>query len=179
MRIDTTTPGTPPVTLDNLKLHLTMNDTAADDLLTEWLATAVEMLVDATGFVPTVTGFTATLTEWPDDNTFTIPRRPLGTVTAVTFTDTDGNDADLEFTVQYATGKITITSDRPSATLDKITVDFSAGDTCPARFKTVTKLLSAHLYANREAYTTDDLKEVPVGLCYVVQQLRGSLGVGQ
>jgi uncharacterized phiE125 gp8 family phage protein len=175
MEITVTTPPTPPVSLENFKLHLSMNDDSADDLLEEYLEAAVEMLMDATGFVPGEAEFVATITDWPTDGEVLIPRRPLVSVDSVK-ADDQGDETDLDFTAQLSTGKVTITSDEPES-FDQITITFTAGNTCPARFKVVTKLLAAHLYANREAFSDVQLAEVPAGFSYVVQQLRGSLGV--
>ncbi|QEL13877.1 head-tail connector protein [Limnoglobus roseus] len=183
MNIDITTPGLSPVSLDSLKTFLRMNltSTAEDELLTEWLETATELLSEATGYVPTATGFTLTLTEWPTDGVFCVPRRPITSLTGITYRDSDSNEIDMsDAYVQLSSGRVQLRHAKPEGDMDKITVEFTAGDvtTCPAKFLTVVKLLASHYYSNREAYTDTFLTELPLGFEFVTRQLRGSLGVG-
>jgi uncharacterized phiE125 gp8 family phage protein len=83
-----TAASTYPVTLAEAKLHLRVDSTDEDTLITALITAATEMCEQATGRALMTQTWLLTLDEFPAEIELT--RVPVQSVTSVTYTDTDG-----------------------------------------------------------------------------------------
>lgn len=154
----TTTP-TEPVTLAEAKLHLRVDGTDEDALITAMIAAARETCEDRIeGTIPT-TGWKLTLDAFPA--VIKVPRGPLVSVQSVKYLDTTGvqqtlSPLDYLMDTVSTPGYIVPAYDKAwPETRDQINaveVEYTAGGAAPAHAITAWMLLAiGDMYANREA----------------------------
>lgn len=153
-----TTP-TEPITLAEAKLHLRVDDTAEDSLITAMISAARETCEDRTeGTVP-VTGWRLTLDTFPD--AIKLPRPPIASVESVKYIDTAGVQQTLspmDYVVDTVSspGYIVPAFGKAwPATRDQInavTVEYTAGSAAaPHALKAWMLLAIGEMFTNREA----------------------------
>ena len=153
-----TTP-TEPITLAEAKLHLRVDDTAEDSLITALISAARETCEDRIeGTVP-VTGWRLTLDAFPD--AIKLPRGPVASVESVKYIDTAGVQqtlSPLDYVVDTVSSPGYIVPAFGKAwpeTRDQINaveVEYTAGSaTPPAAIKAWLLLAVGDMYAHREA----------------------------
>lgn len=181
--IEVTTPASVlPVSTADMKVHLRLNDTSEDSLLSDWIEAAALTFTHATGYVLTETAFKLYLDAWPDGGIVFIPRRPMKTITGVEYLDEAGNWQTLNGTTndsKSVPARIVLPSSLPTlhaTQVPKVRVSFTAGFTAassiPKSALVAVKLLVSHWYAQREAYGEVSLTEVPMGFRAVCEQFK-------
>ena len=86
-----TAPGTVPLSLTETKLHLRVDGTADDSLITALIAAARDYTETTTNRSLINQTFYYYLHDWPAGNHIKLPRPPLVSVTSVAYTDDDGS----------------------------------------------------------------------------------------
>ena len=187
-----TSPTTLPVSVDELKLWLRLNDSAEDALLAELLGAAVDQFEADTRRPVLSTTYRQTLAKWPTRIVTSnecghsigliLGRGGVTSITAVKSIDpVDNSESDLtgwRAELSLTPAKILLDS-VPSVPLPLMGygrsvgyVTFVAGwpdaAAVPHRVKVAIKLLAAHWYKNREAYGEGKLEDLPNGWRSVV-----------
>lgn len=183
----TTAPASEPVSLTEAKLHLRIDHSTEDSLITSHIETARQIAEDISGRAFFNRTLTATLDCWPASGIIKLPSAPLVSVTSVKYTDEDGAQstwASSNYIVdtQNEPGRIVFTSDStlPSVTLQEVNgieIVYVAGygtntDDIPERYKQGMLLLIGHLYENRETVITAqgyNVAELPFGAVTLLQ----------
>lgn len=174
----TTPPASEPVTLQELKDHLRLNDNSEDAQLSAYITAARTTFEHKTGLALMPTTFRQHM---PTLNQTThLMRAPITAVTSVSYFDV--NDTLQTTTTGYTTdtitvpGSVTFTSlPATSTTRTPVAyVTFTAGyanaAAVPEPIKLAIKLLAAHWHNNREAFTDRNLTALPFGFNSVCVQ---------
>lgn len=91
----TVAPTGQPVSLDDAKAHLRVDDTDSDALITAYLASAVAYVEQVCGLK--LAAQTIKLRAWGfDDCTFPLPMAPISAVSGITYIDADGATQTLD-----------------------------------------------------------------------------------
>jgi len=160
----TTAPALEPVTLTETKLHLRVDHSTEDDLITRLIAAARRYCEQVSQRAFVNQSLTGGIDYWPYDGVIRLPYPPLSSVTSIKYTDSAGTEhtlANTVYGVDTKIGLIYLRQDQqwPSATLrsyDPITIVWVAGygaaaAAVPDIYKQAIMLLVGHLYENREA----------------------------
>jgi uncharacterized phiE125 gp8 family phage protein len=169
-----------PVTTDELKAHLRV-DFGDDDSLIADLGVAARRLVEAfTGrrLMPRVEKLL--LDRFPPVKELLIPAAPISSIDSITYFDQEGVGTvfSSSYYVTDTRGPIGLVAlkygviwpilgslRRP---VNAVEVQFHSGyadaDAVPSELKLAVKLLTGHLYENREATTPITVNELPMGL---------------
>lgn len=153
-----TTP-TEPITLAEAKLHLRVDDTAEDSLITALISAARETCEDRIeGTVP-VTGWRLTLDAFPD--AVKLPRPPIVSVESVKYIDTAGVQqtlSPLDYVVDTVSSPGYIVPAFGKAwpetrgQINAVTVEYTAGSAAAQHALKAWMLLAiGEMFANREA----------------------------
>ena len=170
MRLDAATvsvltaPSVEPVTLAEAKLHLRVDITAENDLITRLIGVARRYCEQASGRAFVTQTLTGGLSGWPVDGVIRLPYAPLQSVTSITYVDEDANTDTVSsdvYGVDTKLGLVYLDTDQewPSEamrTYDPITVTWVAGygdaaSDVPDGYKQAILLMVGHLFENREA----------------------------
>ena len=153
-----TTP-TEPVTLAEAKLHLRVDDTAEDALITALISAARETCEDRIDGTIPVTGWRLTLDAFPD--AIKLPRGPVASVESVKYLDADGMQqalsaldylVDTVSTPGYIVPAYGKAWPETREQINAVEVEYTAGSaTTPAALKAWMLLAIGDMYANREA----------------------------
>lgn len=181
----TTPPSTEPVTVDELKAQLRLNDDSEDTLLAEYIQIAREFFEAYTMRAVHPTTFRQYLDRLETD--INLMRSQVRSVVSVKYYDTNGTLQTLS-TNDYTTdtvscpGTVTI-HNLPAVSSTKSPVayvEFSAGwdtDKVPKMVKSAIRLLAAHFYQHREAHTENPIEALPFGFRAVCDQyMTGTFG---
>jgi len=177
----TTPPATEPVSVEELKSHLRLNDGSEDALLSGFISTARIMFEEATGRAVVSTVYRQYLPSF--NQCFYLMKYPVLGVTNVKYYDQDGTLQTANSSTYHADTisiPATIRFNSIPATSSTISpvayVEFTAGwATVPEPVKLAIKLLAGHYYTNREAYTELQLDELPKGFRAVCDIYRTGL----
>ena len=154
----TTTP-TEPITLPEAKLHLRVDGTDEDTLITALISAARETCEDRIeGSIP-VTGWKLTLDAFPD--AIRLPRAPIASVESVKYLDADGVQQTLS-ALDYLVDTVSTPGyivpaygkawPETREQINAVEVEYTAGSaTTPAALKAWMLLAVGEMYANREA----------------------------
>lgn len=182
-------PAEEPVSLASARLHLRIDDTADDDLITALIVAARQRFESVTWRSLITQTLVLRLDEWPADNCIELPRPPLVSVTSVQYTDEAGDTttfASSNYLVSTAgePGAIVLKAAAawPSATLqavDGVTVTYVAGygdaANVPQIIKQALLMLVAHWYENREEIVVAagfTAAKVPLGAQSIIEMLK-------
>lgn len=100
-----TPPASEPVTLDDAKAYLKLDNTDEDDFVGTLIAAARLHVESVTGLALIAQDWRLTRDEWPCDHIVVLPRAPFLVLTAITAYDVDGNPVTLDLAgVQPDTG---------------------------------------------------------------------------
>lgn len=183
----TAAPTTEPVTLAAFKRRLRINHAAEDEDLAEMLAAAVEQF-ELDAHRPVLgTSYRQDLGRWPCGG-IVLGRGGVTAVTAVKTYAADGSTSTLDADQWRANLLTPPARVHLAAVPDPVTtaggicvtpvgcVEFTAGwasaDAVPRIVRTAVLLLAGHYYANREAYLTGTLSELPKGWRDVVNKYK-------
>lgn len=172
--VQTAAPASEPITLTEAKLHLRV-DTSADDALITSLIEAARQAAEsfcARQFVTATWQYT--LDAFPEDDTINLPRPPLQSVTTLKYVDTAGATQTLsasKYTVDTSkfVGRIVPAYGEswPSTYghIEDVEVTYVAGygaaAAVPEAIKAAIKLLVADMYEHREAGTEGRVESNP------------------
>jgi len=166
----TVAPAAEPITLDEAKLHLRVDSTDEDTLVTGLIKAAREMAEAYTRRQFITATFTAKYNNFPDSGgDICIPRTPLGSVSSITYTDSNGSARTLSTDVYEIISDDTESwvvlkplQSWPSAQSGKrngVVMTFTAGygpasTDVPEAARSGMLMLIGHLYENRESVVT-------------------------
>ena len=173
-----TAPATTSVSVASLKQHLRLVDSAEDALLLDYLKAADDLFMRQTGYVLTPCTLRMTTSHV---GTVYVPRHPVTGIISVETVAASG-------LWQTVTGSLLDTLAVPARVdvsgpsyqtvhgMPACRVTFPAGTASPPALACqAVRLLAAHWYARREAYTDAPLDELPAGWRYVCDQFRTGL----
>jgi uncharacterized phiE125 gp8 family phage protein len=178
-----TAPTEEPVSIETAKLHLRVDGTDEDSLITSYLKTARELGEGMARRAFVTQTLELTIDAWPSNRMLKIPRPPLQSVTSVKYFDSDGAEhtwTDYVVDTRSEPGWIIFGSTPSAALLESgaIVVRFIAGygaaAAVPEVFVQGILLSAAHWYANREAAAPVLLSEIPLGVRPLFLSDRGS-----
>lgn len=160
--VRTVAPTLEPLTESELRQQINYSDDDTDELIRGYISAAREMFEVDTERALLSQTWTLKLNEFPDDH-IELRLCPLGSVSSITYTDSDGASQTLATTVYLVSNsdpaRITLKYGQVwPATYDQadaITVTFTAGYSSellvPAKAKQAIRMLAGHWYQNREA----------------------------
>lgn len=201
----TAAPAAPAVTVDELRAHLRMNNTAEDDLLAEFLAAAEERFEDDTQRPVMQTVYRQSFSRWPVPHYWPAYAHPhttpyscrwpfgivlarggvsaVGSVKRYLADGTTEDVADWSADLQTPPARVMLAAiPDPLTTAAGVLVspagyvEYTAGwataGAVPRTVRMAIKLLAAHWYDYREAYTEKNLNELSAGWCRVVSRYK-------
>jgi uncharacterized phiE125 gp8 family phage protein len=171
----TTPPASEPVSLAEAKLHLRVDDSAEDALITRLISAARIQCEQMAGRAFITRTLTAMLDEWPADGLIELPYPPVISVASIIYTDQAGAPttwpaSNYQVDATSTPGRIGLAYNKrwPTATLRPlapIAVQYTAGygvaAAVPEPYKQGMLLLIGHWYENREAVL--ERQTYPVG----------------
>jgi uncharacterized phiE125 gp8 family phage protein len=189
-----TGPTVEPVTLEDAKTHLRVDNTDEDDLIEGLIQTAREYCETFTGRAFITQTWYWKADRFPYFQKIYLPRPPLVSITAVSYVDQNGTTQTWAPTTGYqlsqpAGPKAGYASILPAYgtswpttryQLEAVTVEYVCGygqpPAVPASIPAAMKLLIGHLYENREAVV---LGVNPLDLPLAIPALLGPFCVGR
>lgn len=178
-----TSPTSEPVSLSDLKDHSYI-DIADDDSLIDGYITAARMHLES----ETKRAFvTQTWKVYMDhfDYEMILPLGRIQSVSSVTYVDDNGATQTLATSVYtvdtfrdpgrvvLAYGQVWPTvRDQINAVVITYVAGYGSASSVPSPIRTAISLLTAHLYENREATTTSDLSDLPMGVEALISPYR-------
>ena len=158
-----TGPVVEPLSLDEVKRHvrICIDDSDQDDYLQDLIAVAREQVEMITWRKLATQTWYAYLDDWPAGNYIELPFGKLQSVTAIKYTDVDGDEStwsNAEYIVgtDYQKGRVTLADGYtwPSESLypsNPIEIEFLCGElVVPAQVKHAIKMIISELFENRE-----------------------------
>ena len=167
----------PPVTVAELRHHLRIDDHADDAKLAELIQIATDYLEDLVGHALRPTPYRLDLDEFPDaDDTTKISLQiRASAVSSIVYDDSDGNEQtmpadDYELDdASYPARVLLDVAEWPAGS----DVQISFTSAVPRQAKQAVYLLAGHWYEHREGASDRTIKELPMGVMALVEQLRG------
>lgn len=140
------------------------------DLVELYIAAATEMVEHRSGRAVCEQGWRVCFDAFPAGDIVL----PFGPVTAVTISYLDADGASVEMSsedfqadLHSVEARLRATDGWPStdSVMNAVTVEWTAGDECPAALKKAILLLVAHWFDNRSAVVVGDvMAEIPLGV---------------
>lgn len=170
-----------PITLDEAKRHLWLEDADADDIYIVELIKAARLIIeDHINRSIMTQHWQLVLDTWPSNDYIDLPRGPVQSVTTIKTYDED----DAETTFSSTNYFVDTVNDRVSLNLgntwptdlrpyNAIIIDYKTGysnvDKIPGGIRIAIKILLSYLYDNRSTVTTDNIKELPMNLNAILE----------
>ncbi len=168
-------PTAEPLSLGEAKLHLRVDGSDEDSLITSLITTAREYCETKTNRQFVTATYIGKMDGFRSDENIQLPKAPLQAVTGITYVDLNGNPGTVltsVYTVDTSAdpGEIRLSYIQYWPTFrqqpNSVSITFRAGYGDPADvpegIKAAMKLLIGHLYANREAVNIGgSVAEVP------------------
>lgn len=173
-----TPPAVEPLTLAEARLHLRLDDTAEDTLVSALIVAARQMAEQHLGRALITQGFRLWLDRWPAGRrALDLPRPPLSAVSAVTTYDEDGDATVLDpaswlADVVAVPGRLVLRAGTAtpfgSRAANAVSIDYEAGygdaaTDVPEPVRRGMALLLGHLFESREA-GGEGLRPLPLGV---------------
>lgn len=157
--------GADPISLAEIKEQVSQDHDLDDDLLTALRDAAIETVEEAQSTILAQATMTLTLSYWPRDGVFVIPRYPVQSITSITYleegesTPTTWAASNYRLESDTFPPRVVVKKDiiTPTASLESgnpITITFVAGyadGQVPDTPLQSVRFLTAHWYANRES----------------------------
>lgn len=164
---------TEPVTLAQAKLHLRVDSSSDDDLITALISAAREMAEHHADRAFAAATLEAAFDGFPEDDRFLVlPLGPVASVTSLKYDDAAGSEQTLS-TSDYSlssygpanTVNLTADAEWPSTeeAAESVRVRYVTPATCPKAAYAAMLLIIGHLYEHREAVAAGTVTEVPMG----------------
>lgn len=181
------------VTLADIKLHLRIDHSDDDAMLAAYLSAATALVDGATGRLKRALNPQTWRQSQPRPNGYSevwLELPPVISLTSIKYVDTSGDLqtatlSDFDFIeahdasiVRPKLGKSwpAYDSGRPDAIQITFEAGYALGDsdavTVPAPILSAIRLLVGHFYANREASSEWNLREIPIGVDALLEQYR-------
>ena len=179
MYIISTPPASEPLTLTECKLHLRVDGTDEDTLITTYLQSAreqVELMTNRAMMPQTVKQYLDTFPTCTIDLRFA----PIASVTSVKYYDSDNVEQTLVLDTDYQVDTVTeparivplLSWPVTKAKANAVTIEYVAGyadaDTVPANIKAAILLLVGEMYEIRENY----VKRLPTAVDYLLSPMK-------
>jgi len=158
-----TQPAEEPVTLEEAKIHLRVDATDEDALISSLIVSAREHVEGFQGRSLVTQTWRLSLDRFPRGRVIRLPRPPLQSVTSITYIDPDGNQQMLapgayDVDADSEPGRVVLkdsagwpdTADMPSAVLITYEAGYGSARAVPQAVKQAMLLLIGHWHANRE-----------------------------
>jgi uncharacterized phiE125 gp8 family phage protein len=172
----TTEPTIEPITLTEAKLHLRVDGTDDDALITSLIKAARQLCEEYQNRAYITQTITWKLDGFPCE--FTVPRPKLQSVTSIKYIDANGTQQTLvssiyDVDIYSEPARIVLAYGQVwpllRGDINSVEVIFKAGygdtaDKVPDRIKAAIKLLIGHLYEHREDVSTLKHESVPFGV---------------
>ena len=159
----TSGPAAEPITVDDAKAHLRVDDTAEDILITSLVLTSRLHIESALGMAMITQNWSLLLDQWPRDRAVVFPLRPVQSVSEVRVLGNDGTPTVVEsdnYVVDVASKPSRLVATGvgwppPGQKTNGIEIDFVAGfgnnaSDVPAPLRHALLLLVAHWYEHRD-----------------------------
>ena len=187
--------GECPISLDEVKKHCRIDDDDNDDLIQDYLNSAVELVTARTGLSLVRQSYRLELPQWWC-GCLEVPAVPVRTIGAIKYFDTEGQDVTVSESDYrwYRTKSGAVIELLPSFgcpavqcdRLDAVRIEFEAGFddpnetgsgddpelVMPIRAKHVVMLLVSFWYDNRDAVAAQGQAPVPMGAEALMGQLK-------
>ena len=181
-----TTPATEPLTLNEVKLFLRVDDTTEDDLITS-LITAARGLVEGHTWMPLISQIWAMQFDKDELNllVWNINKAPLISVSSITYYDSDNNIQTLaassyEVDIYGSPARFRIKTmpsvyDRMNALQLNFVCGYANAAAVPQPIKQALYMIIGHLYENRQdVITGTQVNEIPMASEYLLQPYRNN-----
>jgi uncharacterized phiE125 gp8 family phage protein len=160
------TPATIPVLwVNDLKLHLRVDHSDEDDLITAYAAAAVDQAETYLGRALLTQTWDAWFTRWPADGVLELPQPPLQSVTSVKYTPAGGTEMTLASSVYKVEtgrepGRVTLGYGQawPGDELDvgapivvRMVCGWTAAESVPQSIAQAVRWIVGHMYEHRES----------------------------
>lgn len=168
-----TAPSAEPITLAEAKLHLRVNNSVEDALITA-LITAARQFVEGYTWRPLMTQTIDVVFDTIIDRTIMINKAPVQSVTSVKYLDLNGTEQTISSTL-YVTDFFnspcrvkldTIPSIKDTLNAFKVRVvcGYTSAALIPQTYKSAMLLIIGHLYENKQQAQSQTLSEIPFGV---------------
>lgn len=176
-------PAIEPISLAEAKAHLRVTFTDEDAAIAS-MVTAARQWVEEQTYRQLVTAtWDLVLDEFPTgDDKILIPRAPLQSVSAITYTDTAGDEQTLDLTsyivtasrqpgvIRPAYGQVWPTAlDVPDAVTVRFVAGYGNASQVPELLRAAIRLLVGQMYEFREPVIPTSVHEVPFGVQHILQ----------
>jgi uncharacterized phiE125 gp8 family phage protein len=181
-----TAPATEPLTLNEVKLYLRVDDTTEDDLITS-LITAARGLVEGHTWMPLISQTWAMQFDKDELNllVWNINKAPLISVSSITYYDSDNNIQTLaassyEVDIYGSPARFRIKTmpsvyDRMNALQLNFVCGYANAAAVPQPIKQALYMIIGHLYENRQdVITGTQVNEIPMASEYLLQPYRNN-----
>lgn len=176
-------PAVEPISLAEAKSHLRVTFADEDAAIAGMIVAARQWIEEQTYRQLVTATWDLVLDEFPSgDDKILVPRAPLQTVSAITYTDMAGDQQTLDPTLYVVSNSRQPGVIRPAYgqvwptaldTPDAVTVRFVAGygnaGQVPELLRAAIKLLVGQMYEIREPVVPQTMHEVPLGLARILQ----------
>lgn len=168
-----TAPSAEPLTLAEAKLHLRVNNSVEDALITA-LITAARQFVEGYTWRPLMTQTIDVVFDTIKDKTIMINKAPVQSITSVKYLDSTGTEQTISSTL-YATDllnspcrvkldTIPTIKDTLNAFKIRIVCGYTSAALIPQTYKSAMLLIIGHLYENKQQAQSQTLSEIPFGV---------------
>lgn len=172
-------PATEPVSLVEAKLHLRVDATDEDTLITALITAARQLVEEETWRALVTQTWDYVADDWPMGDILALPRPPLQSVTSITYVDEDGvtqTIAAADYIVDTYQNRVVLAEGAEwpsddlyptSAVRVRYVAGYGAASAVPGPIKSAMLLLIGHLYENREAVASGAgvaSAELPLGV---------------
>ncbi len=181
-----TAPATEPLTLNEVKLYLRVDDTTEDDFITS-LITAARGLVEGHTWMPLISQTWAMQFDKDELNllVWNINKAPLISVSSITYYDSDNNIQTLaassyEVDIYGSPARFRIKTmpsvyDRMNALQLNFVCGYANAAAVPQPIKQALYMIIGHLYENRQdVITGTQVNEIPMASEYLLQPYRNN-----
>lgn len=172
-----TAPATEPVSLTEAKLHLRVDATDEDTLITALITAARQLVEEETWRALVTQTWDYVADDWPEGDALAMPRPPLQSVTSITYVDADGVTQTMpaaDYIVDTYQHRVVLADDADwpsddlyptSAVRVRYVAGYGAASAVPGPIKQAMLLLIGHLYESREAAIVGTIAtELPLGV---------------
>lgn len=191
---EVTQPEVEPVSLEEAKLHLRVDDDSEDALISAQITAAREWVEAHIGYVTVQRQLKLVLDYFPDGDTITLPRSKLISIDSVEYVDTDGatqtwSSDNYSADTNSEEGRLILDpdSDWPDTRDQRqaVTITYTAGwpddgasppdyaAMVPNAIKAAIKLIVGNLYENRESVVVGTgATDLPMAVLFLLSPYR-------